>query len=59
MNHLILVTIISCAQAYDVVNRVSNTLGLNYHQKLQVISEIKKVIPSCPFTVKEDEPSKK
>ncbi len=59
MNSLILVTIISCSQAYDIVNRVSYALGLNYQQKVQVVSEIKKIIPSCPIIIKGNEPSKK
>ena len=59
MNSLILSTIITCSQAYDVVNRISSALGLNYQQKVQVVSEIRKVVSSCPFTIKADEPPKK
>lgn len=59
MNALILITVITCNQAYDIVNRISTALGLNYQQKVQIISEIKKVVPSCPFTIKTDEPKKK
>ena len=59
MQSLILVTIITCSQAYSIVNRVGSSLGLSYQQKMQVISEIRKVITSCPFTIKEDESQKK
>ena len=59
MHALILITVITCNQAFDIVNKISSALGLNYQQKLEVISEIKKVVPSCPFTIKTNEPPKK
>lgn len=59
MDSLILSTVITCNQAFSIVNRISVALGLNYQQKVEVISEIRKVVPSCPFTIKTDESPKK
>lgn len=54
-----LATIISCSQAYKIINRITSVGGLSDLQKNEIIYEIKKIIPSCPVTVKKDEPIKK
>ena len=44
-------TIISCSDALNVIQRVSNVVGLYEVQKTEIIREIRKVIPSCPVKV--------
>ena len=53
---VILSTIITCSQAFSLVNRISNVVGLTSQQKIEVVNEIRKVIPSCPVTIQKDVP---
>lgn len=46
-------TIITCSQAIGIVNRLQQVVGLSYHQKMEIIRELTKVIPSCPVKVVE------
>ena len=46
-------TIITCSQAIGIVNRLQQVVGLSYYQKMEIIREITKVIPSCPVKVVE------
>jgi hypothetical protein len=59
MSAIILTTVISCSQALSIINRVTSVVGLNDKQKFEIISELKKIVPSCPITIKKDEPRKK
>jgi hypothetical protein len=59
MSTIILTTVISCSQALSIINRVTSVVGLNDKQKFEIISELKKIVPSCPITIKKDEPRKK
>jgi hypothetical protein len=34
-------------------------VGLSNRQKIEITSEIRKVVPTCPITIKKDEPPKK
>lgn len=52
----ILSTIITCSQAISVINRITNVVGLTPQQKIEIIREIRKVIPSCPVTIQKDVP---
>ena len=52
----ILSTIISCSQAFSLVNRITNVVGLTPHHKVEIVDEIRKVIPSCPVTIQKDVP---
>lgn len=54
-----LATIISCKQAYQIINRLTSVVGLNDVQKKEIIYEIREMIPSCPITIRKDEPVKK
>jgi hypothetical protein len=49
-------TIISCSQAISTINRVTNVVGLTPQQKVEIVREIRKVIPSCPVTIQRDVP---
>jgi hypothetical protein len=51
---VILSTIITCSQAFSLINRISNVVGLTPQQKIDVVNEIRKVIPSCPVTIQKD-----
>lgn len=46
-------TVISCAQAMQLINRVTNVIGLSDRQKNEIAMEIKKVVPRCPVIVQE------
>lgn len=46
-------TLITCFQAIGIVNRLQQIVGLSYHQKIEIIQEIRKVIPSCPIKIVE------
>ncbi|MCJ7648266.1 MAG: hypothetical protein MUP85_06610 [Candidatus Lokiarchaeota archaeon] len=52
---ILLVTIISCSQLYSIVNRLQSIIGINYQQKMEIIKELKKIVPSCPVIVQDNE----
>jgi len=54
MLQLFLITIISCSQALTIFNRLDNVIGLTPTQKIKVIQEIRKVIPSCPILIQNE-----
>lgn len=51
---LLSVTIISCSQALQILNRLQNIVGLSSTQKIEVATEIKKNIPSCPIIIRNE-----
>lgn len=48
-------TIISCSQAIQLISNVSKVVGLSGQQRMEIIDEIKKIVPSCPVIIKENE----
>lgn len=46
-------TILSCSQAIRLIDNVVGVVGLSSQQKIEIIEEIKKVVPSCPVIIKE------
>lgn len=48
---LMLSTTISCSQAISILNRVQNVMGLTTQQKLEIMMELRKFIPSCPVKI--------
>lgn len=54
MLEILSITIISCSQAFRIFNRLQNLAGLTPAQKIEIIGEIKKVIPSCPILIQND-----
>lgn len=52
---LILSTTISCSQAISILNRVQNVIGLTSQQKLEILMELKKMIPSCPVKIEKNQ----
>jgi hypothetical protein len=59
MTSIFLITTISCAQAMGVLNRLTSVVGLTERQKNEIVVELKKIIPSCPITIKPNEYRKK
>jgi hypothetical protein len=52
---LLSTTIISCTQAINLINRLSSVVGLTDLQRKEIVTEIKKVVPSCPvFIIKKE-----
>jgi hypothetical protein len=45
---------ISCTQALNLLQRITQVVGLTQLQKTEIISEIRKTIPFCPVTIKKD-----
>jgi len=56
---LLLPTIITCSSVIDIVNRLTSVVGLSLHQKMEIVSELKQIIPTCPITINKDESTKK
>ncbi len=52
---LLTTTIISCSEAFRIVNRIGNVVGLSYQQKIEVIQVISQHIPTCPLKIVPDE----
>ena len=52
-------TIISCSQAVGLINRVYSMVNLTAVQKAEIIAELRSLVPTCPVTIKKDEPRKK
>ena len=55
---LLATTILSCSDAFRIINRIGNVVGLSYQQKIEVIQVISQHIPSCPIKIIPDEKSK-
>ena len=56
---LLLSTVITCSGAIAVLNRLTSVVRLTSQQKMEIVFEIKQIIPTCPITVKKDESTKK
>lgn len=47
-------TIITCSQALNIIYRIQRVVGLTEVQKTEIVQEIRKVIPFCPVTIKQN-----
>jgi hypothetical protein len=47
-------TIITCSQALNIIYRIQRVVGLTEVQKTEIVHEIRKVIPFCPVTIKQN-----
>lgn len=56
---LMLSTIITCSQAVGLINRVSSMVSLTVKQRVDIIAELRSLVPTCPVTIKKDELRKK
>jgi hypothetical protein len=52
MTPLFLVTILSCSDIVLIANRLVNVRLLTPEQKIEILRELKKVVPSCPLIIK-------
>jgi len=48
---VLLSTVISCSQAFAIINRLQRIVGLTDIQKTEIVHEVRKVIPMCPVTI--------
>lgn len=55
MVELLATTIISCSDAYRIINRIGNAIGLSYQQKIELIQVVSQYVPSCPIKIVPDE----
>ena len=55
MVELLATTVISCSDAFRIINRIGNVIGLSYHQKIEVIQVVSQHVPSCPLKIVPDE----
>ena len=44
-------TVISCSQAFAIINRIQKVVGLTDTQRTEITQEIRKSIPMCPVTI--------
>ena len=54
MGTLFLTTILSCQQVITIANKLVAVKLLSPEQKLEILLELKKVVPSCPLIIKPD-----
>ena len=52
---LLATTVISCSDAFRIVNRIGNVIGLSYQQKIEVIQVVSQHVPTCPLKIVPDE----
>ena len=55
MVELLATTVISCSDAFRIVNRIGNAIGLSYQQKIELIQVVSQHVPSCPLKIVSDE----
>ena len=51
---LFLTTVISCKQAFGLIQRIQTNILLNETAKTELIEMLRETIPSCPVTIKKD-----
>lgn len=52
---IFLTTFLSCSQVLGIANKLQGIIGLTYHQKIEIANELRKVVPSCPIIIKNDD----
>jgi hypothetical protein len=48
---LLATTVISCSDAFKIINRIENMIGLSYQQKIEVIQVINQHISTCSIKI--------
>ena len=51
---LFLTTVISCKQAFGIIQRIQTNVMLNETAKIELIEMLRQTIPSCPVKVEKD-----
>jgi hypothetical protein len=55
MVELLATTVISCSDAFRIINRIRNVIGLSYQQKIELIQIVSQHVPTCPLKIVPDE----
>ena len=55
MGTLFLTTVLSCNQLLGIMNRLSNNRLLSSQQKIEIFTELRQIVPSCPLIIKHDD----
>jgi hypothetical protein len=56
---IFLITFLSCSQVQATINRLQNIAILSSEQKTEIVQELRKVAPTCPIIIKNDDRSTK
>jgi hypothetical protein len=59
MGYIFLTTILNCNQVMGVLARLQNIALLTPQQRLEIVTELKRVVPSCPVIIKPNDPKTK
>lgn len=59
MFSIFLVTILSCEQVILIANRLQSIALLTPQQRIGIIQELKKSVPTCPVVIKNNDRTKK
>jgi hypothetical protein len=55
---IFLVTFLSCSDVVGIANRIQQVVGLTYQQKIAIVNELRKVVPSCPVILNTEKTKK-
>lgn len=55
----LLSTILSCNQVLAIANRLQQVLMLTPHQRYEILVELRKVVPTCPVIIQNDDNNKR
>lgn len=55
MFSMFLTTFLTCRQVFIIANRLQSIMGLTYQQKIEIVNELRKVVPSCPVIITDTE----
>lgn len=59
MVSVFLTTFLSCSKVIEIADRLQDVMGLNYRQKIEIVNELRKIVPSCPvIIISNDRPTK-
>jgi hypothetical protein len=50
---IFLVTVLNCSQVNAVAQKLQGIALLTSKQKIEIVQELRKVVPSCPIIIKE------
>lgn len=59
MGYIFLTTILNCNQIMGVLTRLQNIALLTPQQRLEIVTELKTVVPSCPVIIRPNDPKTK
>jgi hypothetical protein len=50
--NIFLITFLSCNQVFAISNKLQNIAMLSPEQKIAIVEELKKIVPTCPVVIK-------